>query len=107
MMYRLLQLFRNQPQLLADHAAAYGELVVTEIGDVSAVWKRQAMLIAMGLSGLGVAVVLAGVALMLWVVMPAAVVPVAWTGLYTGRAGGPGCRVFAGGAATRRWHPVV
>lgn len=78
MMYRLLQLFATQPQLLADHAEGYAELLVTEIGHVSAAWKRRAVLNALALCCLGVAAVLAGVALMLWAVLPVAHLQALW-----------------------------
>jgi len=78
-MHPLLHLIATRPQLLAHHAEAYAELVASEIGKVSAAWKRRAMLKAMALCCLGVAAVLAGVALMLWAVIPAAQVQAPWT----------------------------
>lgn len=77
-MHPLLHLIATRPHLLADHAEAYAELVAAEIGSVSAAWKRRAMLNAVALCCLGVAVVLAGVALMLWAVIPAAPVQALW-----------------------------
>lgn len=65
----LLHLLLTQPRLLADHVEAYAELVATEIGNVSVAWKRRALLNAVALCCLGVAAVLAGVALMLWAVL--------------------------------------
>jgi hypothetical protein len=67
----LLHLVANQPQLLADHAQAYAELAVVQAARLSADWKRRVLLAALTLCGLVVASVLAGVALMLWSVMPA------------------------------------
>lgn len=78
MMHPLLHLIATQPQLLADHAEAYAELVAAEIGNVSAAWKRRAMLNAVALCCLVVAAVLAGVALMLWAVIPAAPMQALW-----------------------------
>jgi hypothetical protein len=78
MMHPLLHLIATQPQLLADHAEAYAELVAAEIGTVSASWKRRAMLNVVALCCLGVAAILAGVALMLWAVMPAAAIEAPW-----------------------------
>lgn len=77
-MHPLLHLIATRPHLLADHAEAYAELVAAEIGSVSAAWKRRAMLNAVALCCLGVAAVLAGVALMLWAVIPAAPVQALW-----------------------------
>jgi hypothetical protein len=78
MLHPLLHLVATQPQLLAAHAEAYAELVAAEIGTVSALWKRRALLNAVGLCCLGVAAVLAGVALMLWAVIPAADIQAPW-----------------------------
>lgn len=78
MLHALIQLVSNQPQLLADHAEAYAELFGEELGAASAQWKRKAMLNAAALCGVGVSVVLAGVALMLWAVIPPADIQAPW-----------------------------
>lgn len=78
MMYFLLHLIATQPHLLADHAEAYAELLATEVDRVSTAWRRRAMLHAVALCCLGVAAVLAGVALMLWAVTPAASMQAPW-----------------------------
>lgn len=70
-MHPLLHLAVREPSLLADHAGAYAELLGEEIGVASAQWKRKALLSAVALCGAGVGAVLAGVALMLWAVVPA------------------------------------
>lgn len=69
-MHPLLHLAVREPSLLADHAGAYAELLGEEIGVASAQWKRKALLSAVALCGAGVGAVLAGVALMLWAVVP-------------------------------------
>ena len=71
-MHPLLHLAANQPQLLADHAQAYVELAAVQVARLSADWKLRAPLATGTLCGLVVASVLAGVALMLWSVMPPA-----------------------------------
>jgi hypothetical protein len=78
MLHPLLHLVATQPQLLADHAEAYADLVASEIGLVSATWKRRAALSAVALCCLGVSAVLAGVALMLWAVIPPADIQAPW-----------------------------
>ena len=78
MLHPLLHLVATQPQLLADHAEAYADMVAAEVGAASAAWKRQALLNAVALCCLGVAAVLAGVALMLWAVIPAADIQAPW-----------------------------
>ena len=67
-MHPLFHLLATRPQLLADHAEAYAELVAVEINRMSATWTRLALLNAMALCSLSVALALAGVALMLWAV---------------------------------------
>lgn len=70
MLHPLLHLIANQPHLLADHAEAYAELLGEEIGAASGRWRRRMLLSSVALCGAGVGVVLAGVALMLWAVIP-------------------------------------
>ncbi len=78
MIHPLLQLIATQPQLLADHAEAYAELMAEEIDGVSAAWKRRAVLNAVALCSLTAAAILAGVALMLWAVIPSADLQAPW-----------------------------
>lgn len=78
MLHPLLHLVATQPQLLAEHAEAYAEMVATQVGAVSASWKRRAVLNAVALCCLGVAAVLGGVALMLWAVIPPADIHSPW-----------------------------
>jgi hypothetical protein len=78
MLHPLLRLFVDRPHWFAEHAQAYAELVAEEVGAVSAIWKRQAVLNAVALCGLVVTAVLAGVALMLWAVIPAAQIQAPW-----------------------------
>ena len=78
MMHPLLHLIATQPQLLADHAEAYGDMVAAEASAVAAAWKRRAMLNAVALCCLGVCAVLTGVALMLWAVTAAASIHSGW-----------------------------
>ena len=66
MLHPIFHLVATQPQLLGQHAQAYGELVSTELSAQASVWSRRALLTALALCLLGVTVVLAGVAIMLW-----------------------------------------
>jgi hypothetical protein len=68
-MHPLLALLVTQPQLLVDHAQAYGALLGEEFGQASAAWQRRALLQVAALCFLGVTAVLAGVAVMLWVAL--------------------------------------
>lgn len=70
MMHPLLHLIATQPALLTDHAEAYADLLGEELSAASAQWKRRALLSAVALCCAGVGAVLAGVALMLWAVIP-------------------------------------
>ncbi|MFN0186744.1 MAG: hypothetical protein ACKVQR_23270 [Aquabacterium sp.] len=74
----LLRLLATQPALLGEHAQAYGELVVAGLPRAAAAWRRQAMLVAGAVVCLLAAVVLAGVAVMLWATLPAATMPAPW-----------------------------
>ena len=78
MIHPLFVLIATRPQLLADHAEAYAELVAAEVAHVSATWKRRSLLYALALCCLAVGAVLAGVALMLWAVTPAAGMHAPW-----------------------------
>ncbi len=77
-MHPLLHLIATRPQLLADHAGAYADLAMAELGQASAGWQRQAVLTAATACSLLVATILAGVALMLWAVTPAANLHAPW-----------------------------
>ena len=78
MIHPLLRLVVTQPQLLADHAEAYASLVGAEIGRSAAGLKQRALLMAVALCLVGVAAVLAGVALMLWATLPTASMQAPW-----------------------------
>lgn len=66
MLHPIFHLVATQPQLLGQHAHAYGELVSTELSTQAGVWTRRALLTALALCLLVVCAVLAGVAIMLW-----------------------------------------
>ena len=78
MIHPLLRLAATQPQLLADHAEAYAGLVGEELGRFTAGWKQRIALSAIALCLGAVAVVLAGVASMLWAVLPASSLQTPW-----------------------------
>jgi hypothetical protein len=66
MLHPIFHLVATQPELLGQHAQAYGELVGSELSTQASVWGRRALLMALALCLLGVTVVLAGIAIMLW-----------------------------------------
>lgn len=78
MTHPLLDLIANRPQLLADHAQAYGELMASEVGAVSSAIARRAVLTIVGLVLLAVAIGLGGVALMLRAAMPVTNMTAPW-----------------------------
>jgi uncharacterized membrane protein YqjE len=69
-MHPLLHLIVREPNLLADHAGAYAELLGEEIGVASVHLKRKALLSAVALLSAAVGTGLAGVALLLWAAIP-------------------------------------
>jgi hypothetical protein len=73
-----LHLLATRPQWLAEHAEAYADLAAAEFGDAAGAWRRAALLGAATVCALGVAATLAGVALMLWAVMPTLPPQTAW-----------------------------
>jgi fatty acid desaturase len=77
-MHPMLHLIASRPSLLAQHAGAYAELVNAELQVFIASGKRRALLMATALFSVGVAAVLAGVALMLWSVLPQANLQAPW-----------------------------
>jgi hypothetical protein len=78
MIQPLFRLLVSEPQMLAEHVEAYSELVAEEFGAVTTQWKRRAALYALSLCCILVFVMLLGVALMLWAVMPAQSMNAPW-----------------------------
>ena len=64
-MHILLKLFLARPQLVADHAQAYAELMAAEFGEASAALVRRLIVGGAGLLCLLVAAILAGTSLLL------------------------------------------
>jgi hypothetical protein len=71
MIHPLFRLLASQPHMLAEHLEAYSNLVAEELQAWQAHWQRRALLLAVALGAALVAVILAGVAAMLWAVTPA------------------------------------
>lgn len=82
-MHPLLQLLLTRPQLLADHAQAYGALFTEEMGDARAALQRWALWRAVTLCCLFSAAILAGMALMLWAMLPVSPQQASWVLLVT------------------------
>lgn len=77
-MHPILLLIATNPQLLADHAQAYAELLGAELGHFSSAWKRRLMWQAAALCCLSAAAVLVGVALMFCAALPLPEMPAPW-----------------------------
>lgn len=71
MIHPLVRLLATEPHLAAEHVGAYAALIEVEAGQVRRRWLLRVALSLLALCCLGVAVVLAGVALMLWAITPA------------------------------------
>lgn len=82
-MHPLLELLLARPQLLADHAQAYGALFTEEMGEARAALQRWAIWRAITLCSLFSAAILAGMALMLWAMLPPSPTQASWLLLVT------------------------
>lgn len=78
MLHPVFRLAASQPQLLAEHAAAYAELLAEEFSSSGAHLKRRLALQLAGMACLGIAMVFAGVALLLWAALPEQSVRLPW-----------------------------
>ena len=74
----LLHLVATQPHLLADHLEAYAALVDEEIGEAISFWRTRALMNGIALLLLMVAVMLGGIAVILWMVVPPSSIRHAW-----------------------------
>jgi len=74
----LFHLATSQPQLLADHVEAYADLASCELRVATAQWKRRLSLHLAGAAALGATLVLTGIAIMLWGVLPATSMSQPW-----------------------------
>jgi hypothetical protein len=77
-MHPLLTLLASRPNLLAEHAQGYVDLLKAELPRAAAAYKRTLLLNVLAVLGLQAALLLAGQGLMLWASMPAAPTPAAW-----------------------------
>jgi hypothetical protein len=78
MLHPVLQLIATKPQLLVEHVGAYAELVGVEVGKTTTLWKSRARLYAAALFLLIVGILFAGVALMLWALIPSTGMNLPW-----------------------------
>lgn len=83
MIHPVFRLAAAQPQLLAEHAAAYAGLVSEALTLSSERLQRRAVFLAAGAACLLVAAVLAGVAVLFWAAMPEAAARNPWAFVLT------------------------
>ena len=101
MLHPLLALAATRPQLLAEHASAWAELLSTQAGPAWEHWQRWRVLQLWAAFLLILGLLLAGVAVMLWAVVPSAPWPLverAWALLcvpLVPLAGGLACALAA------------
>lgn len=74
----IIRLITARPELVVDHAQAYAELFSSELGIAGENWKRQLVLNGVAVFALAVGVIFAGVALLLWAMVPIAESPAPW-----------------------------
>jgi uncharacterized membrane protein YqjE len=77
MIHPLFRLIAAEPQMVADHLGGYCALLGDELRSMSTHWARRLVLQIASVMLLTLALGLAGVAVMLWALMPSAV-QVAW-----------------------------
>jgi len=70
MIHPIVRLIATEPQLVAEHVGAYAELIGDEAQQVQQRWKFKILFSVLALFLVFVAVVLAGVAVMLWAITP-------------------------------------
>lgn len=70
MIHPLLRLAATRPELLAEHAQGYAELVGAELACTLRTLRRRTVYASLGLALLGIGATLGGVAVLLWAVTP-------------------------------------
>jgi hypothetical protein len=69
-LHPVLQLLTAQPQLVLDHVGVYVEWLGSEVSRALARWRLRMILLVVAIASVGVAFILAGVALMLAATLP-------------------------------------
>lgn len=78
MLHALFRLVTSRPELLADHADAYADLVAEELQAARVRWRRRLLLGGLAAGGAVLALMLGGVALMLWAAAPEGAMRAPW-----------------------------
>ncbi len=78
MLSMLFKLIVKQPSLLFNHAQAYADLAVDETRRLTRRWRTRAMLYGASFVCFCLGLVLGGVALMLWSVLPVTAEQTSW-----------------------------
>lgn len=77
-MLPLLRVLASEPDALVEHAAAYADLASDELQELQAHWVRRLLWLAIAAVAGLTALILGGVALMLWAALPAIDTGRAW-----------------------------
>jgi hypothetical protein len=78
MLHPMFKIVASRPELLAEHLAAYGQLIAVQAQAQAEQWRRRAVLIAVaGLSAL-IGVGLAGAAVLVLAAVPLQAMPAPW-----------------------------
>ena len=78
MAHPLLGLIATHPRLLVDHVQAYAELVADDTSQAARTWRRRIVLGAAALCCFLAALILAGMAVMLWSITPVPEARASW-----------------------------
>ena len=78
MAHPLFRLLTTRPQLLAEHVAAYTDLLAEELTSTAGLLKRRMALQLVALAAAAVGTVLAGMAVLLWAALPAGSIRAPW-----------------------------
>lgn len=78
MLHPLVRLVAAQPQLLAEHASAYADLLADEVSVAASDLRRRLTWTLAAAAGLAVGVALIGVATLLWSALPAGSLNLPW-----------------------------
>jgi fatty acid desaturase len=78
MIHPMLKIVASRPELLAEHLAAYGQLVAVQARAAAGQWRRRALLCTVATVAAALGFGLAGVALLLLAAVPLTAMPMPW-----------------------------
>jgi hypothetical protein len=78
MLHPMLKIVASRPEMLAEHLAAYGQLVAVQAQTAAGQWRRRALLGSVAALSAALGLGLAGVALLLVAAVPLPAMPLPW-----------------------------